>query len=331
MAISPRENMLRMYRHEEPDYLPLSTDFQAVRTLGQGQLFSIKEPKWIGGKKEIDFFGQTWVWEDNVKAYNPDATNYIIKDVSKWREYVTIPDLDAIDWKARFDGENLQLDRENKVIAIRDPIGLWERAFSMIHTEDLLSGLLEEQEAMFDFFSTVADHKIKMHNYYFDYYKPDLLSFNDDYGHGGGLFMSPDTWRTLIKPNLQRVIDNVKAHGVIYEHHCCGFMVPLAAEIAEMGATAWNTVHFCNNPGEVKKLFGKKLVLAGGMLDTWTLDAPDTKEDQIRAHVREMCGKMLPGSVYISVGMAQHLDRNPIIQDELLKSGQPYYKENRPA
>jgi len=173
MAITTRENMLRIYRHEEPDYLPLARDIQTVRTIGQGQLFTLTGNNWVGQTNEIDFFGQNWVFEKNANAYNPDATNYIIKDVSKWRDYVKIPNLDAIDWKAKFAAENIQLDKTNKAIIVRDPIGIWERAFSMIRIDDLLAGLLEEPDAMFDFFKEMADHKIKMHNYYFEQYKPD--------------------------------------------------------------------------------------------------------------------------------------------------------------
>ena len=331
MAITPRENMLRIYKHEEPDYLPLAQDVQFIRTVGQGQLFTLTQANWVGEIDEIDFFGQNWKYEPSAKAYNPDATNYIIKDVSKWREYVTIPDLDAIDWKSRFEAENLQLDRENNLIMVRDPIGIWERAFSMIEATELLSSLLIEPEAMYDFFSMVADHKIKLHNYYIDYYKPDILAMNDDYGSGQGLFMSPETWRELIKPHLQRVIDNIRSKGVMYEHHCCGYLVPLVEEIAAMGAVSWNAVHICNDPYECKKMFGDKIAFAGVMLNSWFMDAPNTTEEEIRAHVRDMTSKLLPGYLFISGGAMSNPDRNEFINDELLKSGQQYYKENRPV
>ena len=183
---------------------------------------------------------------------------------------------------------------------------------------------------MDDFFRTIADHKIKLHNFYLDYYKPDVLAFHDDYGMGQGLFMSPETWRKLIKPHLQRVIDNVTSKGVLYEHHCCGYMAPLAEEIAEMGASSWNSVHSCNDPYECKKQFGDKIAFTGGILNTWFMDTPGTTDEQIREHVRDMAAKMLPGYVYISGGMPSHPERNEICNDEILKSGQQYYKEKRP-
>jgi len=306
-------------------------DIQTIRTVGAGLVFSLTEPRWIGGDDEIDFFGQNWKFDKKTQAYNPDATNYIIKDIAQWEKYITIPDLDAIDWKARFEAEALQLDRENKVILVRDPVGTWERAFSMIHTEELLGGLLLEPEAMYEFLGTIADHKIKLHNFYIDYYKPDVLSFHEDYGAGHGLFMSPKTWRELVKPHLQRVIDNVKSKGVFYEHHCCGYMIPLVDEIVEMGAASWDSVHYCNDPVLCKKMFGEKIAFHGGMLNTWVLDAPDTTEEYIREHVRDMASKMLPGYVILSAPMFEHPERMQIVEDELLKCGQQYYKEKRPV
>jgi len=331
MSITTRENMLRVYQLQEPDFLPMAEDIQTIRTVGQGLIFSIKEPKWIGGMDEIDFFGQNWKFDPKTEAYNPDASNYIIKDVAEWQNYITIPDLDAVDWKARFDAENLQLDRENKLILVRDPIGTWERAFSMIHTEELLSGLLIEPEAMYDFLGTIADHKIKLHNIYIDYYKPDVLTFHEDYGAAGGLFMSPTTWRELVKPHLQRVIDNVRSKGVMYEHHCCGYMVPLVEEIAEMGASSWDFVHYCNDPVACKKAFGNKIAMVEGILDSWTMDSPNTTEEYIREHVRDMAAKMFPGNVVFSTAMIEHPERTQIVNDELLKSAQQYFKENRPV
>lgn len=322
--------MTLFYQHKTPEYMPLSEDMQMLPTVGSGLNIMINEGKWVGEIDELDWFGQNWKYEPTVRAYNPDATNYIVKDVTKWRDYVTLPDVDAVDWKAKFDATEFKRD-ENKLLEIRDSVGVWERAFSMIGTSDLLGGLILEPEAMADFFSTITDHKIKLYNYYVDYYKPDVFCMNDDYGHGHGLFMSPDTWRKLIKPNLQRIIDNFKAQGVMYEHHCCGYLVPLVEEIAEMGAVSWNSVHFCNNPPDCKERFGDIIAFMGGSMNAAFMDAPDTTVDQIRSHVREMTGKMLPGAIVMSGGAPSHPDRSPIIYEELVNSGQQYFKQKRPT
>lgn len=175
--------MMLVFNHKTPEYLPLAEDIQTIRTVEPGFKSVIFEGKTAGANDEVDWFGQNWVYEPTIEAYNPDSRNYIIKDIIKWREYVTLPELDAIDWKAKFIADDVKPDR-NKLLLIKDGYGLWERAFSMIPIADLLCALIVEPEACEDFFRTIADHKIKLHNYYLEYYKPDCICMHDDYGSG---------------------------------------------------------------------------------------------------------------------------------------------------
>ena len=324
-----RENMLLVYQHKIPEYLPLLGDIQRIRSVEPGfknVLFHGKR----AGKKETDWFGQDWVYEPMVNAFNPDASHYIVADIADWRDYVEIPDVDSIDWKAKFDEDAVEIDK-NRLLEIKDATGLWERAFSMVPIDELLCGLLLEPEACEDLFRTVADHKIKLHNQYIKYYHPDVICMHDDYGHGNGLFMSPDTWRELIKPHLQRVIDNITSQGVLYEHHCCGYMAPLAQEIADMGASSWNMVHVVNDVCACKQKLGHKLAFVGGVCDGQLFDMDSTTEEQMRSHVREMSDKILPGvGTVMAVGCICHPERNQIFQDELLSYGQQYFKYRRP-
>jgi len=322
--------MLLVYGHKVPDYLPLAGDIQKVRTVEPGLRSVVYGEKSAGGNYDTDWFGQNWIYEPTIKAYNPDAGNYIVKDITKWRDYVTFPDLDAIDWEAKFKADAVKWDPD-KLWLVVDGYGLWERAFSMVPIADLLCALIEEPEACEDFFSAIADHKIKLHNYYLDYYKPDVLCMHDDYGSGQGLFMSPGTWRRLIKPSLQRVIDNAVTRGIMYEHHCCGYLAPLAEEIAEMGASSWNLIHVCNDPPACKQKFGDKLAFIEGICDGQYLDTDSTTGEQVREHVRATAEKNLPGlGVVIGVKLHNHPERLAIFNEELLRCGQLFYRENRP-
>jgi hypothetical protein len=327
--LTPKENMRLVYQHKVPDYLPLGEDIQKIQTVEPGFKAVVYEGG-TAGNEAIDWFGQNWVYEPSVTAYNPDSRNYIVKDIANWRDYVEIPDVNAIDLKKIFEARNVEV-KEDKFITVKDSTGLWERAFAITPIADLLCGLLEEPEACEDLFSTVADHKIKLHAQYIDYYKPDALCMHDDYGSGQGLFMSPDTWRRLIKPHLQRVIANITSRGVMYEHHCCGYMVDLAEEIADMGASAWGMVHVVNDPYACKQKFGGKLAFVAGICDGQFFDKDATTEEQIRSHVREAAEKMLPGvGTVISTRCINYPERTKIFDDELLKCGQQYFKQKRP-
>ena len=330
MTITTRENMIRVFNHEEPEFMPLITDIQDISTVEPGFACDIqgtREP----GMREVDWFGQPWLLEPGINAYNPDVNNYIIKDIAHWEEYLIIPNLEQINWEEKFKKDAIAVDRENKFIQIKDRVGLWERAFCTVPIVDLLCALLEEPEACERFFSAIADHKIKLHNYYLEYYRPDSLCMHDDFGSGTSLFMSPGTWRALIKPHLQRVIDNLSRQGVKYNHHCCGVLAPIAEEIADMGAVAWENVHVSNDPCACKQSFGNKLAFIGGLANNQFLDLDSTTEEQVREHMRQTMDQFLPGvgSVVCS-GFKAHPERRKIVDEELLGYGQTFFASKRP-
>ncbi|MGL4283115.1 uroporphyrinogen decarboxylase family protein [Eubacterium aggregans] len=156
--------------------------------------------------------------------------------------------------------------------------------FSVMEFQDALCALLDEPEECYYFFSTVADHKVRLYQYLIKYYKPDILIMHDDYGSSGSMFMSPNSWRELIKPHLQRVINCIPDAGVLYEHHCCGYFAPILGEIADMWCSTTNTMHISNHPKKLKKEIGHKMCFVGGF-DTQYMDTPKTTEAQIRESI----------------------------------------------
>lgn len=195
--------------------------------------------------------------------------------------------------------------------------------------QDALCALMEEPEACYDFFGAIADHKIRLYEYIIKYYRPDIICMHDDYGHGKGMFMSPEVWRELIKPHLQRIIDMVASYGVIYEHHCCGYFAPILGEIADMGCAATNLVHKSNHPAELKKELGHKMCMIGAF-DTQYLDAPSTAEEEMRASVRKTLDEMAPGGSYITLCGLKTKGRNEIVTDEIRRYSGNFYACPRP-
>jgi hypothetical protein len=239
------------------------------------------------------------------------------------------PKFDKLDWEGHATKETANWDRDHKLSRLTIGYGLWERLFTVMPFVDALEALITEPEACYDFFGAVADHKIRLHEYCIKYYKPDLLIMHDDYGNNSSLFMSPDTWRNLIKPHLKRVIEHVTSMGVMYEHHCCGYLAPLVEEIAEMGATSYNTVHISNNPPELKKKLGGKIAFMGGF-DNQLIDSPTSTEEEIRAHVRETTDKLAPGGSWVPRVVLKDKAKAEIFKDEILKYSVTHYYGPRP-
>ena len=324
-SLSYKENMLLVLQHKEPEFMPMIDDFNngfssVVRETGIDRTC----------KPAKDWFGQYWTWEPKVNGPNPTPNSHLVTDITKWREQMPFPDLDAIDWAAAAEQDTANWDRENKLSRMTMGFGLWERMFSVMEFTECLMALQLEPEACYEFFGAVADYKIDLFKRIIKYYKPDQIVFHDDYGNTKDLFMSPATWRELIKPHLQRVIDFVTGEGVFYEHHCCGNFAPIVEEIADMGAASFNTCHVSMKPAELKKQIGHKIAFMGGF-DNQFIDSPTTTEAQIREHVRATIDAMAPGGSWCPRCVNQDRVKHTYIDDEIINyGGQKYYTCPRP-
>jgi len=326
MPISLKENMKLVLEHKEPEYMPLLGDFDQCYPKGPDFIW---EAPAIPGPPVKDYFGQYWSFEPGIKAPNPTPGSHLITDITKWREQITIPDLDKMDWEGYAARDTAKWDRENKMSRITVGYGMWERLFTTMEFTECLMALVEEPEACYDFFGAIADFKIKLYEKIIQYYKPDQVVMHDDYGNSMNMFMSPETWRQLIKPHLARVIKSITDKGVYYEHHCCGYMAPILEEVADLGCASFNTVHVSNNPGELKKKLGHKMAFFGGF-DTQFCDRPGTTEEQVRAEIRKTMDIMAPGGSFCPRCAIGNMEKKAWAEDEILKYSVNFYSSPRP-
>lgn len=324
-SLSFKENSRLAYQRKEPEFIPIASDFDTIAPRGMD---FICESICCEGTAN-DWFGQSWTWEAGVGAPNPTPGKRLVKDITKWRECLKFPDLSKLDWEGYSARHTANWDRDKKLSRVILGYGPWERLFTVMDFSECLMALVEEPEACYEFFSAVADHKIRLHEYVIKYYKPDILCMHDDYGHGRGMFMSPDTWRELLKPHLKRIIEAVTETGTMYEHHSCGYFAPIAGEIADLGATATNGMQVCNNPKELKKEIGHKMCFVGGF-DTTMMDLPNTTEEEIRASCRQTIDDLAPGGSWIANCGLRIPERNRIVVDEIIRYGSTKYSSPRP-
>ena len=109
---------------------------------------------------------------------------------------------------------------------------------------------------------------------------------HDDYGTEKAMFFSPDTWREIFKPNLKKIVDACHEHGMIYEHHSCGYIVPILDDFVELGIDAWNPVQNPNQPLELIRKYKGKLTFVGGFNDRLFVD-PSATDEQKKASIEE--------------------------------------------
>ena len=94
--------------------------------------------------------------------------------------------------------------------------------------------IIEEPEATYALLTAITDYKIALIDRLTDYYPLDLVNLHDDWGHGTSTFLSPQTWRTMIKPHIKRITDFVPSKGLFFDIHSCGYIEPLLPDMVEI-------------------------------------------------------------------------------------------------
>jgi uroporphyrinogen decarboxylase len=122
----------------------------------------------------------------------------------------------------------------------------------------------------------------------------DGVWLGDDYGHQSGLILSPQMWRTFIKPRLGRLIEQAKRAGLPVFLHSDGAIAPLIPDLLEIGVDAINPLApEMMDLAWLKREYGHDLCFCGGISAQRVLSrgTPNEVEAELRQKVRLLaCG-----------------------------------------
>jgi hypothetical protein len=214
-----------------------------------------------------DCFGVRWVASDSAAGgVIPAPGEFILKDVTQWKKTITIQNIDNFDWQKLADQEYAMfgVNRDQQAVAYLAGCGVWERIAALMGFEEAMIALMEEPEACNELFTAITDMKIKQAEKALKYYKADTFINFDDIATERNLFMSPETYRTLIKPHHKRLNDAVKNLGMIPIQHTCGHAELCVEDYIETGAAAWNSVQPTNDIAAILDKYGDRLCIEGG-------------------------------------------------------------------
>ena len=293
--MTPRENLLEVIRWGNPEYIPLSDECWAdvslfvMNMLGGSPFQSGKDP-----------FGVDWI-ATNEGSIPDNRHGFLMEDISEWRDVVKFPDLDAIapQVHAIAQQELANADRENKVVRAWNDVGLFERLAAFMGFEGALISMAEDPEECSAFFSAMADYKVKVVELLIDAYQPDVFMYFDDIAAAGSMFMSPATWKELIKPHHARIVKAATDRGVIFQQHVCGKCEAILDDYVEMGVSMWHSAQIVNDLVGIQKRLHGKLVIEGGWDSSGIPGRLTATEDDIRAEVRRCCETYGPGGGFI--------------------------------
>ncbi len=298
MEMTPRENMMAILEGRQPEWYG---DFQSAVEIMMDPIWkSDSVPR--DGLEHKDSWGTVCVFPPDAPGKHPHVTpdNAVVTDITKWREQLTIPSLDGLDW-SEAEARAAQVDRGERFVEYFSAQGLFERSHFLMGMEEAFCAYLEEPEAMFEMLTAIADYKKRAIKEAARRLKPDVIFFQDDWGSKQNLFLPPEVWREMIKPLQTEIAQVIHECGMIYVHHADCICEPIAEDMVDIGIDIWQGVIPQNDIVAIQEKTGGKLAMIGG-IDGPAIDNPDTSEEAIVAEVRRCvdtycpAGRFFPGA-----------------------------------
>lgn len=94
----------------------------------------------------------------------------------------------------------------------------------------------------------------------------DALCIGEDFGHTGGPFVSPATFRKVFFPALKVQCEKTKEAGSPVLFHSCGNLKLILDQMVEAGVECYQAIQEGEPIDEYKRLYGDRLTLWGGVL-----------------------------------------------------------------
>ena len=324
--LSAKENFFETINGGKPDrFVKQYEPFEILygdpinRFINGGARFRGMEPT-------VDKWGVTTVWPADQVAAMPDHSSgkIVLDDVSEWRDVVKVPDLDPAKDLPEWEGflERVRaVNRDEKLVTAFMTKGIFEQTHALMGFENALADMLMDTESMIELCEAISDYKMKYIELYIEKVHPDAILFHDDWGSKNSLFMSPELWRRVFKPQYEKIVQYIKDNKILLVFHADSFLEPIVPEMAEMGIDIWQGVLPENDIPRLQKELNGSMTLMGG-IGAGIVDRPDSTEEEIRRETRRACEEYKDGGYFIPCltygdNKSLYPGVNDIIDDEI--------------
>lgn len=330
--MSRKEELLKVFKHQNIGYVPnffVDFNFAIPAIINERPTSAHFEGEASADRNNnegsgFDWFGVYWKFVPEVNASVDVQDPKVVTDISRWRDQVKFPDLSKYDFEAAAREDTKNWDRENKISNVMLINGPFERSHMLMGFEDTYFAMNDEPEEYQALIDAITDYKIEIIKIIGRYWKPELLSFHDDYGANDRMLMSPDTWRRFFKEPLRRIIQATHEAGMLYEHHSCGYIEPIFEELADLGIDAIDPLQITNPCRELKDKFQHRVTFCGGYDTQNVFDKVGVTEDEIRQEVKRTLNELAPGGSFVAFPLTITKGFAPYFIDEHRKLAYDY-------
>lgn len=311
--MTDRENCLRAIRRQRPEWVP--QEYKSIKLVSPSCVRDRVDngPDWFGVR-----------WRETV----PEPGEHLLQDIYDWKARIHFPDLDSLDWAGSAQRDLADYRREEKLLWIPVRPGPFERMHSFMGFENTLMYTLTEPEMLTELLDAYVGHMLSVIDKVHIYYKPDIISIHDDYGTQISLFMSPETWRELFKPQLKRLVDAIHARGIFAILHCCGKVDKLIGDFVELGIDVWESVQPCCDLKSIYAQYGDKISFMPAMdLQRLGTCTPEEARQIVRDTIDTLgkYGNVMPRDRGARTMPQENADA---VRDEIAVYGSIYYQKH---
>ena len=318
--MNPKENLLRVVHHNSPEWVP--NGMESVEMIGSP---IVERPDSAG----YDAFGVAWELEVGAQGGTfPPPGGRTISDLKRWRQEITIPEVDKVDW-TEVNATAAEVDREEALVSGFVEMGLFERSYLLLGMEEALVAYISQPDLMYELVGAIANYKIALIERFDDEADLDIVWYGDDWGTQENLFIPPHIWRRIIMPHTKRIYDCLKQRNIIVNQHSCGRIESVFADMVEMGADIWNPCQPCNDLADLKKRYASKIAFCGGIDSQFVLHRPGATSMEVREEVRRRIDDLSQGGGYIAQPSHSVPSRPELLEamnDEIATYGRSIYQ-----
>ena len=304
--LTEKENILRMYRGEMPEYLP-RFGMQMARC---SYFPNVKTPGYHVDEFGVEYIGKEGIFDGTPIPY---PGRFILHDIRRWRDDVRIPSLEGIDWERLAKEDTAHIDRSKQAFTMWYGKIFQKLTDFMGFTEGLCAMAEEPEEvyALFDALCTYHEALIKELLYW---YKPDAICIPDDTATARAPFISRQMYQEMVLPFHKRIADLVLDSGAFLEMHDCGKCDDFIEDWLDIGVVAWNPAQAMNDLRAVKEKYGRKLIICGGWDNIGPVSEPDYPDDRLLEALREYVDTLAPGGGFVFSAMVNGSFTDPEVQ-----------------
>jgi hypothetical protein len=263
-------------------------------------------------------------------GFMPAPGQFILTDVTEWRDVIKAPYNHDIDWEAvsAADVANLVYDPETQLTSMFGAGGNYFLSLAgFMGFEGAMLAMYDEPDALHELLDYLCDYDCwRIDNLTKHYPFIDIMGMGDDNATEKNPFISIEMFREFLLPRYKRVADKLKEAGKIISYHNCGRCEDFMDDMVDIGVQVWNCATPVNDLKAFKAKYDNKIIL-----EVLPRVLIDSTEEQVRQLVRDTVDAYAPGGAFIWAGgsltmnqeMGAHIDA--WMKDEIMTYGKGFY------